>query len=696
MTIDQFKTRIIELDLLSYSSSEADIDVYKVPENKLVPDDDSMEAILGTLSISMLGTPLRASRLLSDYFKPPIPQHQLHFVIDVPSLDILCWPRGTDDEAYLLVKALKFDRVDSFKNVIKTELHVTHTDVPSPFLKLYMIPAMDDVNLPKILGAVGAGQLLRANQLLGTVFNDVPFSANPRVVIEWLDDGLVRKRKKDDHEEATYGMVELVKRAKFATDAPSAISRPQSFKTLCKDREKPILHCRHPYSETLSDPESSGNGPPYDDDDLPPISLQYEGFGHFLDIFHGREDVPGMENVSSATLISAVDDFADLMSHVFATEAVRRGKGLAALNVIFLARTDNISFQFMPPAVSNNSASDGHILGPHHIAYCITEFKNEPGDVTSIPYVQMASYFAHSIREASERPASMMVMNGWNLPCLGLTIVGHYVTFYAMIFFGQWRIVSLTPALSCTRDSGQGADRLALYAAFTAASVLLARIREDAARLVFEHLPEIQGSRILPCISSLARPHSSTRIKFKILFRIFRDKAIDRQLYLSRTNDNKDILVKFSSRYSFDLHTFCANRGCAPALLGFEKLPGGFFGIAMEFVESACQITQSPYVEKHREWMKQLRELVQSFHDQNLVHGDLRGPNIICDGNRIMIIDFDWAGTMGEVSYPICQLNPDLTDGRDSLDRKITKADDLRVLDRTLKSVPLDSVMALC
>ncbi|KAI5995753.1 hypothetical protein F5J12DRAFT_854844 [Pisolithus orientalis] len=54
------------------------------------------------------------------------------------------------------------------------------------------------------------------------------------------------------------------------------------------------------------------------------------------------------------------------------------------------------------------------------------------------------------------------VMRGWNLPCLGLTIISTYVTFYALIYFGQWRVVILMPGLSCTPASGGGHDRTAL------------------------------------------------------------------------------------------------------------------------------------------------------------------------------------------------------------------------------------------
>lgn len=42
-----------------------------------------------------------------------------------------------------------------------------------------------------------------------------------------------------------------------------------------------------------------------------------------------------------------------------------------------------------------------------------------------------------------------------------------------------------------------------------------------------------------------------------------------------------------------ELHTFGADRGRGPALLGFERLPGGFLGIAVEFVQPAFPISVS-------------------------------------------------------------------------------------------------------
>ncbi|KAI9455722.1 hypothetical protein HD554DRAFT_264198 [Boletus coccyginus] len=416
-----------------------------------------------------------------------------------------------------------------------------------------------------------------------------------------------------------------------------------------------------------------------------PISLQYEGFGHFFDIFRGKKDVPGIQHVSSAALLSAVDHFAEEMSLIYPDEPSRRDKGLTALTDIFRARTEDPHWMLVPKSVNGKATSDGMICGPHLAASCVVEFKNEPANISSIPYVELTGYFAHSVGEAIKRAAPAALIRHWNFPCLGLTIVGHYVTFYAVIYFKEWRVVALTPGLSCIRASGDGDDRIALYNAFTAASVLLAHIHDRASmEMACGPTLHIQESRReLPPISSLKSPFSDTRIEFEILEPFPGTVFPGRHLYTAKRTGGdykEEIVVKFTRRYSDELHIFCAEQGRAPALLGFERFPGGFFGIAMELVQIV-----SPHDEKRGELGTQLKALVASFHGEGLVHGDLRSPNIVCNDQGVVVIDFDWGGKLGEASYPISQLNPDLTEGRDSTDLKITKEDDIRVLNKTLK-----------
>ena len=85
--------------------------------------------------------------------------------------------------------------------------------------------------------------------------------------------------------------------------------------------------------------------------------------------------------------------------------------------------------------------------------------------------------------------------------------LGYEITFYAILSIShQFRLVSLTPTLSCVPSASEGADRKSLYAVFTAASVLQAQILQDAKNLLDNPPVETPGSASrLPYVSKLLR-----------------------------------------------------------------------------------------------------------------------------------------------------------------------------------------------
>ena len=159
----------------------------------------------------------------------------------------------------------------------------------------------------------------------------------------------------------------------------------------------------------------------------------------------------------------------------------------------------------------------------------------------------------------------------------------------------------------------------------------------------------------------------------------------NRLLSLARTGGGQTNLVKFVRQYYPELHGICAISGHAPALLAYERLPGGWYGVAMEYRTDAIPITMHDCISEHFErWKTDLQELVARFHDEGFVHGDLRDANILSgDDGCVKLVDFDWGGRDGEVSYPTPRLNRELVDGRSSEGLRIMKADDLRILNNT-------------
>ena len=206
--------------------------------------------------------------------------------------------------------------------------------------------------------------------------------------------------------------------------------------------------------------------------------------------------------------------------------------------------------------------------------------------------------------------------------------------------------------------------------------------------------PEIpRTARRFPSITQLRKSHSSADdnyLSFQIVG-FHPDRQPYRLLYVAETTgpEKETILIKFVREYSIELHDFCAKRGHAPRIFAFETLPGGWRVIAMEFIASTVQVTSSRGLGTHKlRWASELKQLIGEFHEEGLVHGDLRDANMISGDEHILIlVDFDWGGKDGQVFYPTPNLNDELLVGRVSDNPKITKVDDIRVLNLTLNKL---------
>ena len=246
-------------------------------------------------------------------------------------------------------------------------------------------------------------------------------------------------------------------------------------------------------------------------------------------------------------------------------------------------------------------------------------------------------------------------------------------------------------------------SKLNVFLAFKAASIVVAKLQDDAQRLIQQNdRPKIPlESRCLPNVSEInAYPLSSppSRIGFTLLGRY--DTVVDyRNLYHARLDSVKqddqygqdtgrDIYVKFTQKYSAELHAHCAAQGLAPKLIGFERLVGGWIAVAMEKVDTVkLGKTESSEVD---EWKGSIQKLVEDFHRRNLVHGDLRLANFIftkpteaMPRRRMMLVDFDWGGGVGEAFFPPVDLTEELGVDEECYYRKITIEHDREVLEKT-------------
>ena len=150
--------------------------------------------------------------------------------------------------------------------------------------------------------------------------------------------------------------------------------------------------------------------------------------------------------------------------------------------------------------------------------------------------------------------------------------------------------------------------------------------------------------------TSLEEPSIQTR--FKYVIQLEKDKL----LFRCSTIDHPDrtICVKFVRRYSKEAHIKCASLGFAPALQGFQTIAGGWSMVVMDFVDDSYQLLEDSNVKGS--FSSEIKEKVGSLHQAGYVHGDIRTTNMMVKKTGepgIILFDFDWAGVIGEVRYPM-------------------------------------------
>jgi serine/threonine protein kinase len=120
-------------------------------------------------------------------------------------------------------------------------------------------------------------------------------------------------------------------------------------------------------------------------------------------------------------------------------------------------------------------------------------------------------------------------------------------------------------------------------------------------------------------------------------------------------NPAREIVVKFVERYSERAHRLLAKEGLAPRLLHFGPLElyGSLSMVVMEYIRGET-FTKSKMNNDTVETVKsEIKCALTVLHENGLVFGDLRPPNVmITKEKKVMLIDFDWAGEVGQVRYP--------------------------------------------
>jgi hypothetical protein len=166
-------------------------------------------------------------------------------------------------------------------------------------------------------------------------------------------------------------------------------------------------------------------------------------------------------------------------------------------------------------------------------------------------------------------------------------------------------------------------------------------------------------------------------------FRYVSSMAGGNLVFVCQVGDSRRVCVKFSRRYSQEVHDFCARGDFAPKLLGYKVIPGGWHMVVMEHLGADYVQFDRSLVDRAR--LDDFEKNIVSLHQAGLVHGDIRYTNTMVPMNGkgpMKLVDFDWAGVDNMVRYPAnVRSGADLWRPKDAADNKpITVAHDIAML----------------
>jgi serine/threonine protein kinase len=168
----------------------------------------------------------------------------------------------------------------------------------------------------------------------------------------------------------------------------------------------------------------------------------------------------------------------------------------------------------------------------------------------------------------------------------------------------------------------------------------------------------VAGSRYFPSVTTFT--HDGKVVEFEYVG--FLENAPDCATLRARTKAGQDIVVKFVEHYGERAHHLLSEEGLAPALLYcgpvcFDKNEPSYRLISMvvmEYVDGDTLAVKRGIDERTRQTVRSdVQRALKLLHDQGLVFGDLRRPNVmITKDGKVKLIDFNWAGEDGQAKYP--------------------------------------------
>ncbi|KIL66082.1 hypothetical protein M378DRAFT_10374 [Amanita muscaria Koide BX008] len=365
-----------------------------------------------------------------------------------------------------------------------------------------------------------------------------------------------------------------------------------------------------------------------------PVTLLHPIFGQFID---DCEKYKPMEKDNAFVL-----ELLTVMSKFYPDEAERAD----SVRQLFTEKYDIDFVQTVIEGIAYSTDGDIGRTNCRNLRFAIIDFKNDVGSKGAEPLLQSIHYYLESNRRrAPEMPSSV-------LPCMII-----------MIFGAAWMdrpvsqvLSSIIPFYFDFSDTRLRAMAARHLGAFKKAIRSLQDYYHNDLSVTNPPVPLSNPTSIPSDIFPYRKHFTSLVDSSEHHFEYVKQHEHHRLFFFGKLSDGRGICIKFTHDYSPAVHSLCASKGFALKLLGFEELPGGWWMVVMEHIDE--NYVQFHDLESHHRSsvLEYLKQFLTFLHANGFVHGDVRDTNIMVPRSgelHFFLIDFDWAGRIGEVRYPM-------------------------------------------
>ena len=355
------------------------------------------------------------------------------------------------------------------------------------------------------------------------------------------------------------------------------------------------------------------------------VALMHPVFSRITDVLMSGQPEPADWKMAA--------ELATVLPRNFTVEGRRRDEVNEILNK-YIARPENTTIA--PKIIAGTRESDGTAGNFFNV-----EYKNEKGLGNADPYMENVGYYVHFWANSDGPtkhccPWLMVEVVGQEMGLSGAAWACGYpcaqplssnVPFVSVPQDGHFRLMQSRLCMAIRLGFQQ------LHQWYTSQAVMLQA--NPQATFPFQREFQVDGKQVDLLYNEILIP------------------GLRRPLFLATRRDTgKNVVVKFSSHYGTEVHQKLAESGMAPDIYAHLSV-GGMVMVIMDYIEGERWPDHPTTQQKDN-----LRGLAAKLESTGFVHGDLRAPNILVQGDRVLAIDFDWAGRAGQARYPI-HLNQD-------------------------------------